>query len=755
MSRKMKLFGMAAAAFILLILLGSAGLGWYISSNSNDYKAYITEFIQNKTGLKVNLPGDLSVSFFPWLGVETGEITVENAAGFTDTGPYLLSASSLGLELKLMPLLAGNFEVGDVRATDLRLLLVKSPAGVGNWAIQAPAGPNALAGSAQPMGGRQPGEQVSEQAQAANENVSLGQNTAPGQLANQADLSSQIKAGGVLQALANYSIGSVILKNAEIVFIDQQAHQEFKFTGMNLTSSNIALGEDISLDLDTGFTSNAPKIAGNLKLKSVLNLSALEQVEIKNLNAKINSESGFLGEGEIALDAILSKNGPEFKIKQFDLVFLGSKINISGQGNLEQFAFTGPLSIAANPKQVIAMLGHSFATADPAALSSFKLTADLNSKQKNQIQINNIQASLDNTAIRGELGLTFGQTMALSGNLFLDSFNVDSYLASGSAPGVAPGVAPGAESGAESGAEQAGLGNAQSAGASLEQNSTGSATGNATGNTSGNTSGNALGKSAGMDVDLGLLLGKLTVSGMQIQNIKTTVHAKNNVYNLKPLSFSFADSVFNGAVTANFAQPAPQLQLQMNGKGVNIEKAMQALKGKTNISGIADLTLNVQGRGSGWPELSRSLAGSASVSASGVLKDYPLPQINLSAAPGVKPVDKLNAQIRRFSASFNGSGGVFKNSDLVFDTDIASGTGQGSINLGAASLDYQIMIRTSKLNLPLLIFGPFRNLSYTLDAGAMLSDPQNLQQGVNQLMKHRGKDIEKGINKGLQKLFGQ
>lgn len=700
MSKKVKVFGIAAVALVLLFVLVVAGLSIYMSSHSDEYKAYITQFLERETGLKVHLQGDLSVSVFPWLGVETGAIAVENPVPFQAEGANIFSASKLGVELKLLSLLHGNFEVGDVRVADLKLLLVKSSQGVGNWVIEKQAAADSVAN--QTTQGTQSGEAQQVDGQA---------NITPQQGANQA-----------LQAFSKYSIGSIILENAEITYIDLQDKKEFKLTDMNFESSNIALGDDVSVKLQTVVNSKSPQMVAKVDLKSVLNITDLEKIEVKSLNAKINSQAGFLGKGEFALDAIVSKKGPEITLTQFDLTFLGTKMNISGQGNLEHFTFNGPLSVDSNPKEIMNILGKKMETADASALSSFKLKANLSSKQKNEISIKNIQASLDKTTINGELVVNSAQTLAIAGSLALDALNADAYMSSGSA---------GASSGASGGNSQHVAPAADSGAAS-----------------SANTS------ASGINLDVELGLGKLTVSGMQVQNIKTRLHAKNNVFSLKPLSFNFAESIFSGSVVADLAQKTPHLQVQMESKSLDIEKLLQAVNGKSNLSGKADVSVNINGSGDAWPALSRSLAGNVSVAGSGALKDFRLPKINLSAVPGVKPVDVVNAKIQRFSASFNGSGGVFNNNDLIFDSNIANGTGQGSINLGASSLNYQVMLKTAKLNLPIVISGPFSNLSYALDAQAMISDPGNLQEGVNQLMKHKGKDIEKGIGKGLQKIFG-
>ena len=74
---------------------------------------------------------DLSLSVFPWLGIETGGVRLGNAEGFT--APSFAEIDQLGLKVKLMPLLSRQVEVDTLVVKGLRLNLEKDASGKTNW----------------------------------------------------------------------------------------------------------------------------------------------------------------------------------------------------------------------------------------------------------------------------------------------------------------------------------------------------------------------------------------------------------------------------------------------------------------------------------------------------------------------------------------------------------------------------------------------------------------------------------------------
>lgn len=136
---------MKRIAKTLLWVLG--GIAFFITAlavvlpfvvDPNDYKKEISDLVRRHTGRQLEIPGDLSLSVFPWLGVETGPISMSNPAGFDDQP--MVAVDSAKIRVKLLPLLRKEFQLDTIvlQKPDVRLVVQRD--GRSNWQDLA-AGP--------------------------------------------------------------------------------------------------------------------------------------------------------------------------------------------------------------------------------------------------------------------------------------------------------------------------------------------------------------------------------------------------------------------------------------------------------------------------------------------------------------------------------------------------------------------------------------------------------------------------------------
>ncbi len=122
------LFGIV---FILVLLAVAAVVILPMVVDPNDYKPQIVEKAKQTLGRDLAIEQDLSLSVFPWLGIETGGVRVGNAEGFQ--AESFAEIEQLGLKVKLMPLLSRRVEVDTLVLKGLRLNLEKDASGKTNW----------------------------------------------------------------------------------------------------------------------------------------------------------------------------------------------------------------------------------------------------------------------------------------------------------------------------------------------------------------------------------------------------------------------------------------------------------------------------------------------------------------------------------------------------------------------------------------------------------------------------------------------
>jgi AsmA protein len=127
--RALKYAGIAIGGVIGLLALALVAVWLFV--DPNDYKDRIAAAVKQSTGRSLSLPGELKLSVFPWIKVQTGEASLGNPAGFGNEPFMTLKRASLSV--KLLPLLKKQLEVGRIEIDGLDLALRQDAAGKGNW----------------------------------------------------------------------------------------------------------------------------------------------------------------------------------------------------------------------------------------------------------------------------------------------------------------------------------------------------------------------------------------------------------------------------------------------------------------------------------------------------------------------------------------------------------------------------------------------------------------------------------------------
>lgn len=131
--RFLKIAGIVIGA-LLLLAIGAAVL-ITVSFDPNDYKDDAARLFEARTGRTLAIEDDLSLSFFPWLAVETGRVTVGHSADFpapADGRPFA-TVERAAARVRLRPLLERRIEIGVVELEGLELELARDAELRGNW----------------------------------------------------------------------------------------------------------------------------------------------------------------------------------------------------------------------------------------------------------------------------------------------------------------------------------------------------------------------------------------------------------------------------------------------------------------------------------------------------------------------------------------------------------------------------------------------------------------------------------------------
>jgi len=97
----------------------------------NNYKAPIMYFVKNATGRTLNIEGDIKLTFYPWLGLNLGKVSLSNAPGFK--APEFATINQTWVQVKLMSLFDEPVEVGTILLEGVEVILTRKPKGNNNW----------------------------------------------------------------------------------------------------------------------------------------------------------------------------------------------------------------------------------------------------------------------------------------------------------------------------------------------------------------------------------------------------------------------------------------------------------------------------------------------------------------------------------------------------------------------------------------------------------------------------------------------
>ena len=79
----------AGVVIVLVVLFVVAAVLFSRFFDPNAFKGQIAAAVKESTGRELVIPGQIELSYFPWLGFEVGEVRLGNPPGFGD-GPFAI-----------------------------------------------------------------------------------------------------------------------------------------------------------------------------------------------------------------------------------------------------------------------------------------------------------------------------------------------------------------------------------------------------------------------------------------------------------------------------------------------------------------------------------------------------------------------------------------------------------------------------------------------------------------------------------------
>jgi AsmA protein len=258
MGKLLKIILSLAGLLIVLVVVVAITLPFIV--DPNDYKGEITTAVLDKTGRTLEIEGDISLSVFPWLGLDIGPTRFSNAAGFSD--PWMASMDAVQVRVKLLPLLKKQLEIDTVKLSGMQLSLAKDATGKTNWDDLTEAAES---------------ETEEEERDDAGEGIGL-------------------------ESLA---IGGIEISNAQLIWDDRQSGARYEIDALSLTTGEIAAGEPFDLDLGFSIAASEPEVEGQFELSGeVLIAEAMNALDVTDATLGLDARGAGVPGGQLQLSLV-------------------------------------------------------------------------------------------------------------------------------------------------------------------------------------------------------------------------------------------------------------------------------------------------------------------------------------------------------------------------------------------------------------------------------------------------------------------
>jgi AsmA protein len=399
-----------AVVIIVLVFVGAAVV-LVLTVDPNDYKSLIVEEVDKATGRRLELAGDIQLSFFPWLGLRLGQAQLSNAKDFGEA-PFA-RVEDVQVRVALLPLFKGEVRADTVRLKGLEVNLARNQQGVSNWDdLVAPAAEEA--------------QEVQVQEAAETPSTALA-----------------------------FAVGGIEIDDAALHWQDAQSGTDVRIAPFNLSTGTLELGKPFDLEMDLKAVNKAPELSAQVRLRAEVTLDLdTQRYRLKDLRLEVQAKGEPLPGGEAKLvlatsvDADLKAQTLTLRplsLEAYGLVLAG---HLGVEKLLDAPAAAGELeSEPFSPKALLAALGQPpIETADPKVLEQARLALAFSADADNAT-ISQLDVLLDDTHLNGKAAVHSFHKPRIRFALQVDEIDADRYLppkAAQTQPAAGPEQAPAA-----------------------------------------------------------------------------------------------------------------------------------------------------------------------------------------------------------------------------------------------------------------------------------------------------------------------
>ncbi|SMC23911.1 AsmA protein [Desulfacinum hydrothermale DSM 13146] len=696
---KWSLIALGAVVLLATALIIAASL----FMDPNDYKEPIQRAVLERTGRQLHLEGDLSLSVFPWIGLEIEDAWLENPQGFAE-GPFA-RIDRAALRVKLLPLLKKRVQVATIVLDGLHVRLIRRPDGRSNWEDLT---------EARPASAKEPAPKAPEPTPSP-------------------------------ASLPLISVSGLRVNNARLEWNDALAKQSVTVSRISLSTDSIEPGTFFPVELSLQWESTQPHVLAtlNLEAQAMVDPSAdrwavrparldlsLEKADFVQEPAKLSLE----------IEGGGSLTGAALKIPSMKLHLPGLAANAqltitqnAGIPRLEGKLQAQPVE----PRRLLQILyPQGLAQLPEKVLRQASLELRFLATP-HSLKIPELQASLDEAQLSGRVDLSSLQPVKGSFQWHLNRLDLDQILAATAGSPTAP------------------------------KASGQSAPGSPGPQPPPSSSKTPLRIPPGTDLSGMVDMEQLRAAKLSISSVKAKILVRNDHLTVEPFQAGLYGGKVTGSfgLSADPKRPSGALAYQL--QGVDLGALLQDLQGKESLTGTASVKGKTTFAGLDGPSIIRSLTGTTSIRVTdGSYKGINIPRMIRRAKAALQgrtlaPGEEEDAtDFTELTATLVMKNGVVANDDLSAKSPYLRVGGQGRLDLPAEKIDYLLtttLVAVPRgqsgedlkdllgIPIPIRIQGPLAKPRYALDMQAVI------QSAAKGKVREKAKALEGTLKEKLQK----
>lgn len=676
----------------------------------NDYKDEIVKAVKDGKQRELRLDGDITLSFFPNIGANLGKVSLSEFK----SAEQFAAIDSARVSLALMPLLSGKAVVDEVAISGLQATLIKRRDGTTNID----------------------------------------------------DLLSKSETKPEQKQQVEFDIAAVSIEKTALTYRDEGTGAQYAIKDFNLHTGRIANGVPSKIDLSAAVQANQPKLDIATQLKTTLTFDLDKQLyKLEGLDLQASGSALDIGNlklqagGDVSADVSAQQYGTQnFSVKAsgtkgkdaFEVALDAPKIAVTKDSfSGDKLALSARLNGANDITSTLALpsiQGNARAFGSKALTLSVDAKGDalpgkqVKSEMKGSFAFDADKEHVDVELAGGLLQSQVKAKVAVNGfanpairfDVDVDQFDADLYMPKKAAEGSKAGAAK--ESGPEQPIDLSAL--------------------------------------RSLNLEGSLHIGALKVANVKTSNLKLEMKAHNGQLNIAPLSANLYKGSVNGSVSVN-AQATPVIAVNQMLSGIDIAALTKDAADFDTLEGRGNVGMNLTMRGDTVSAMKQALNGTMSLNlADGAIKGINIAK-KLRDAQGM--LGKASSQtssadsaektdFSELKASFKVNNGVAHNDDLSLKSPLLRLSGNGDIDIGRDSMNYLAKATLAKtlegqggkdtvggLTVPVRVSGPFADLKYTLDFGAMVGEAA--KQKVEAKKEEIKTKVQEQLKDSLKGLF--